>query len=355
MIDGPMAGKVQTVLGLVEPSELGVTLAHEHLLVDLLPTYDPPTAGAARIFWDQPVSIETVGRIRHYGMPNRDNITLNDVPTAVAEMNLYRKHGGGSLVDATSVGIKRNPLGLARISRATGVHVVMGSSYYVDSSHPPDIGGRSREQICEEIVRDLTSGAQGTDIRSGIIGEVGCSWPLTANERKVLAASADAQRMTGAALLIHPGRNENAPLEILDFLDGAGADLGRTVMSHLDRTVFRRENLLKVAASGCYLEWDLFGREESHYPFNPAISMPSDARRIDDIAWAASEGHGRKIVVSHDICSKFRLHRFGGHGYYYLLEHIAPRMRARGFTTELMDDIFVNNPRDALTLVEPRT
>lgn len=355
MNDGSIAGKVQTVRGPIEPEELGVTLAHEHLLVDLSPTYTPPAEPGEREFWERPVSIETIGRIRHHFMPNRDNVILGDIPTAIDEINLYRQHGGRSLVEATSVGIARDPRGLAEISRATGVNVVMGSSYYVDSAHPPDMAGRRESAIREEIVRDVTAGAQGTAIRSGIIGEVGCSWPLTENERKVLRASAGAQRTTGAALLIHPGRDEAAPLEIIAVLEEAGADLERTVMGHLDRTVFRRDTLARIAESGCYLEWDLFGREESHYPFNPAIHMPSDARRMDDIAWAASQGHGRKIVVSHDICSKFRLQRYGGHGYYYLLSQIAPRMRARGFRSDLVDDIFVNNPRDILTFVDPRS
>ena len=354
MIDGSIAGKVQTVRGLLEPDELGVTLAHEHLLVDLSPTYTPPTSSDEREFWDQRVSLETIGRIRHHFMPNRDNVILSDIPTAIDEISLYRQHGGRSLVDATSIGIARDPSGLAEISRSTGVNVVMGSSYYVDAAHPTDMVCRGEADIRDEIVRDVTDGAQGTAIRSGIIGEIGCSWPLTANERKVLRASAGAQRMTGAALLIHPGRNEAAPLEILGVLEEAGADLGRTVMSHIDRTVFERDNLVRIAETGCYLEWDLFGREESLYPFNPAINMPSDAKRMDDIAWAASRGYGRKIVVSQDICSKFRLQRYGGHGYYYLLSQIAPRMRARGFAAELVDDIFVNNPREILTFADPR-
>ncbi|MDE2862688.1 MAG: aryldialkylphosphatase, partial [Chloroflexota bacterium] len=263
MNDDSIAGKVQTVRGLIEPEELGVTLAHEHLLVDLSPTYTPPTEPGEREFWEQPVSLETIGRIRHYATPNRDNVVLSDIPTAINEISLYRQHGGSSLVDATSIGIARDPRGLAEISRATGVNVIMGSSYYVDSAHPPDMDGRSEATIREEIVRDVAEGAPGTAIRSGIIGEIGCSWPLTDNERKVLRASVGAQQLTGAALLIHPGRNETAPLEIMAVLEDAGADLGRTVMGHLDRTVFQRETLIRIAESGCYLEWDLFGREES--------------------------------------------------------------------------------------------
>ena len=73
-------------------------------------------------------------------------------------------------------------------------------------AHPPNMDDISEDDIFEEIVRDITVGVGSTGIRAGIIGEVGCSYPLSDNERKALRASARAQRATGAAILIHPGR-----------------------------------------------------------------------------------------------------------------------------------------------------
>lgn len=353
MNDWNIAGKAQTVRGIVSPEELGITLTHEHLLINIARLYKPPAAASELDFWKQPVAMDTLGRLRHHGTPNSDNGILSDVSTAIDEASLYKQYGGNTLVDATSIGIARDPTGLGRISHATGVNIIMGSSYYVAPAHPQDMDDLAEDTIAEEIVRDITEGADDTPFRSGIIGEVGCSWPLTNNERKVLRASSRAQRLTGAPLLIHPGRDETAPLEIIEVLTESGADLNRTIMGHLDRTVFLHDTLRRIAESGCYLEWDLFGREESYYPSNPNIDMPNDAKRMDDIAWAASEGHGRKIVVAHDICSKNRLERYGGHGYHYLISRIAGRMRERGYTSELVDDIFVNNPRDALTFSEP--
>ena len=64
--------------------------------------------------------------------------------------------------------------------------------------------------------------------------------------------------------MIHPGIGEEAPLQILDILEAAGADVSRTVIAHMDRTVFNDENVLKVARRGCYLEYDQFGSECSH-------------------------------------------------------------------------------------------
>jgi len=113
----------------------------------------------------------------------------------------------------------------------------MGSGYYVSSSHPPEIEAKSEEEVAEEIIRDITVGVGNSGVRAGIIGEIGCSWPLRDSERKVLRASARAQQLTGAAITIHPGQHENAYLEILEILGNAGADLGHTIMGHVDRAV----------------------------------------------------------------------------------------------------------------------
>ena len=346
-------GLVQTVNGPVSPDQLGPTLTHEHLLIDLGWWRTQPAEASARAFFNRPLEQEILGLVRHHNMVNRDNGQLLDVDTAIDEVMLYKQYGGGSLVDATSIGIARDPVGLARIARATGVNVIMGASHYVAQAHPPDMDDRAEDDIFAKIVEDVTEGVDGTGIRSGIIGEVGCTWPLTDNERKVLRASGRAQLATGAPLLIHPGRDETAPLEIIEVLSEVGTDLSRTIMGHLDRTVFLHETLGKIAESGCYMEWDLFGSEQSYYSSNTEIDMPGDARKMDDIAWVISQGYGDKIVVAHDICAKQRLVRYGGHGYFYILHSIVPRMRARGYTDEAIERILVSNPASILAFVEP--
>ncbi len=83
----------------------------------------------------------------------------------------------------------------------------------MDAAHPDDMDGRNVE------------GVDGSGVKTGIIGEVGCTWPLISNERKSLA------------------------------------DISRGIIGHLDRTVFDVDTLHRIASSGCYLEWDLFGNE----------------------------------------------------------------------------------------------
>ena len=122
-----LRGEAQTVLGPVAPDSLGVTLPHEHLLTDVTCLFAEPEDPAEKTLAHQPVTIENLGWIRYHVTSNLDNLRLSDETTAVNEASVYRQAGGQTIVDASNVGLKRNPLGLARIARATGLHIVMGS------------------------------------------------------------------------------------------------------------------------------------------------------------------------------------------------------------------------------------
>ena len=349
MTSGGNRGLVQTVLGPVAPSELGATTTHEHLHIDFSRMYRPAQDSPSEDLADAPITLENLGWIRRHYYSNRSNLQLTDLDTAIEEVRKFREVGGGAIVDATSTGISRNPEALARISRETGVHIVMGSGYYVAAAHPEDMDERGVEDLAREIVGDIVEGVGSSGVRAGIIGEVGCTWPLDPNERKSLLASAIAQQETGAAILIHPGRDQDAPLEILELLAGGGADISRVIMGHLDRTVFEFEALQRIAESGCYLEWDLFGNEGSYYP-RAEVDMPSDAQRLHFIQRIADAGYAERVVIAQDIFTKHRLIRYGGHGYGHVFENIVPTMRRKGFAEGVIRAITVDNPARILAL-----
>jgi len=52
-------------------------------------------------------------------------------------------------------------------------------------------------QMADFMVGEVVKGVGGSDVRCGIIGEIGCSWPLGDTERKSLQAAALAQKETG--------------------------------------------------------------------------------------------------------------------------------------------------------------
>lgn len=152
-------GRVQTVLGLIEAAELGPTLTHEHLLLDMRCWYVEPRLPEDRALAREPVSLENLGWVRYHYSSSLDNLQLLDETVATEEMRHYKRAGGSALVELTSLGIGRSPLGLARISRASGVHVVMGSGYYVtDLAETRGGATLAEDDIVDRIVREVEVG-----------------------------------------------------------------------------------------------------------------------------------------------------------------------------------------------------
>lgn len=344
-----VAGQAQTVLGPIAGDAMGITLPHEHLLIDFEVMFREPATGAERGLSRQPVSLANLGWVRHHFSSNLDNLQLLDETVARDEALLFKHAGGQTFVDPTNRGLARDPLALARVARATGLNIIMGSGYYVAAAHPPGMDTRTVDDIARELVTDLTVGVDGTGVRAGFIGEIGTTWPWTDNEKKVVRAAVAAQRETGAALMIHPGRHERLPLAIVDFIRKEGADLERTIMCHIERTIADRGVLLELAATGVRLEYDLFGLETSYYPYNPAFDMPNDGERMRQILFLIERGHLAQILMSHDIAYKHCLTKWGGFGYHHLLVNVIPRLRDRGADDRTIQTLLVDNPRRAFT------
>ena len=343
----PLAGWAQTVLGPIDGSAMGITLPHEHLLIDFEVMFKEPTTGSERGLARQPLSLANLSWVRQHFSSNLDNLQLLDETVARDEALLFKHAGGQTFVDPTNRGLARDPLALARVARATGLNIIMGSGYYVAAAHPPDMDARSADDITREIVTDLVAGVGDTGVRAGFIGEIGTTWPWTDNEKKVVRAAVAAQRETGAALMIHPGRHERLPLEIVRFIGAEGADLGRTIMCHVERTITDPSVLLELAATGVFLEYDLFGLETSYYPYNPAFDMPNDGERMRQILFLIERGHLGQLLMSHDIAYKHCLTRWGGYGYHHLLVNVIPRLRAKGADDKTIETLLVDNPRRA--------
>jgi phosphotriesterase-related protein len=122
------------------------------------------------------------------------------------------------------------------------------------------------------------------------------------------------------------------------------------VISHIDRTIFDSDRLLRLADTGVTVEFDLFGQENSYYSLSD-IDMPNDAIRLRHLRTLIDHGHLDRLVISHDICYLTRLTRFGGHGYGHIFRNVVPMMKRRGFTEDEIDAILVRNPRRLLTIV----
>ncbi|XP_013783165.1 phosphotriesterase-related protein-like isoform X2 [Limulus polyphemus] len=341
-------GKVQTVLGLVEPSALGCTLTHEHLSHCATgKPFQPTTPPGHEKYTDAPYTLENLGWIRQYPYSHKENIIFcgSDVQQAVLDdIKLFKLNGGGSIVENTTNGLNRDLNFMQKVSVETGVNIIAGAGYYVAGSQSTSTLDNSIEYFAGVMKRELLEGASGTTIRCGVIGELGCSWPLHDFEKRVLQAAGLVQSELKCPVIIHPGRDENAPEEILRIFTEAGGKADKIVMSHLDRTIFDRAKLLEFASMGSYCEFDLFGIEVSHYQMSSKVDMPSDAQRISFIHSLVEEGFEDKVVIAHDIHTKHRLKKYGGHGFSHILLSVVPTMLNRGISQTVIDKILIHNP-----------
>ena len=362
MRKGELAGKVQTVLGLIDADSLGVTLPHEHLLKSTKDLLATPTQASEQELAYQPVSLENLNWVRHHYARNLDNLQLQDEQMMIDEAMFYKKAGGDTIVELTgSSSSGRNPLGLARIARATDLNIIMSTGFFEPFTgyEVSSVAGRTEEDLTEQMVREITVGVGDTGVCAGIIGEIGMAWPLSDIMRRVLRASALAQRHTGAALNIHPPLraatnlprqkdHEDVVMEIIKTLDDAGAVLSRTIISHVDICCFTPTFRRELAATGCYLEYDCFGVESSLDPNFCVLDTPNDAQRINEIIQLIDEGYLNQLLLSCDHWTKHMLRRYGGWGYDHILTSVVPLMRHKGMSDEQIHTLLVANPKRVL-------
>lgn len=337
-------GIVQTVLGPIDPGRLGATLMHEHLLCDLT-----PPARRDLAMPEVEITLDNVFDVTWRPGDFHGNHRLKDVGLAMREAEQFKRVGGGTIVDVTTGGICPDANGLEAIAHSVGINIVLGAGFYTQPFVEADVRSLSTNALSELMVVQLTEGAWGTRVRCGIIGEIGCSWPLTPFERRSLCAAAQAQRHTGAAITIHPGRDRRAPDEILDILDAENADIGRVIIGHMDRTLLSDDDVVALARRTCIVEYDFFGIEQSNYWLG-VVDLPTDWMRLRALRKLFDAGFGDRVVISHDICTRSRLKSCGGHGYGHILRNVVPLMRDRGFSQSEIDQVLIETPRRLLTL-----
>ena len=308
---------VQTVLGPVDPAELGFTLPHEHTQIAL---------------WHIPARWD-------YWQLTRDE------PLILEELASFRAAGGGSIVDLTMPSVGRDPAWLAGLARASGLNIVMGCGWYRGAYYPPEtlIDRRSVDDLADELVGEATEGVHGTGIRPGIIGEIGTDKPwISALEERVHRAAARAARRTGLAITTHSVLSP-VGLEQLRLFEDEGADPGRVVIGHSD-SYPHLDHYLAIIERGASIEFDFLGMS-----FTPA-ERHGEARIVELLCDLLSKGFAEHILLSQDVCHDSQLRRYGGNGYTYLADTFLPRLREAAVSDAEIETMTVANPRRLLSI-----
>ncbi len=142
-----LSGKVQTVLGLIDPDQLGRVMTHEHLTMSFECCYFPPPPGEEAVA-ENPFQIQHMHWLRQNQYSSLENLLLLQETAAVRdELLAYRKAGGGTIVENTTTGIIRDLPKLKTLSKDTGVHIIAGAGYYVDCTHTEETKRMSVEKV----------------------------------------------------------------------------------------------------------------------------------------------------------------------------------------------------------------
>jgi phosphotriesterase-related protein len=293
---------VRTVLGDISDDALGVTMCHEHFIVDL-----------DKVRQDGESKIETIEEVE-------------------PEIRKMMALGAQSAVEVSTIDIGRDVKKLKKISEDTGLNIIAATGFYLQPFHPAWLSDASIEQITDLFVKELTEGIEDTGIKAGIIGEIPASSKgLTKDERKVLIASGNASCITGAAITTHTNRT-NA-MELIDILLGLGVDPDKVIIGHQDLTD-DVEFHLSLLRRGVNIAFDTCGK----------WSYMPDERRAANACAIIQAGYQDHLVLSNDVSRRSYFTCYGKLGYTGALGNVVPMMKKMGATKEDLEGILIRNP-----------
>jgi predicted metal-dependent phosphotriesterase family hydrolase len=303
-------GKIITVTGPIEPAQMGLTLPHEHILVDF--------AGA-----------EVTGRHRY----RVDDV----VETMLPYLEAIKAQGVRTLVECTPMYLARDVEVFRDLSRRTGLRILTNTGQYKEPFLPAATFTIDAEALAEQWVAEAEGGIDGTDARPGFIKTAVNPEPLAPVQRKVIRAAAMASRATGLAIATHTGRAAQA-MEVLDIVEGEGVAPDRWIFVHAQNET-DTDRLLAVARRGAWIELDGLGETTVERHLEPLLAL-------------LDAGFESKVLLSHDA-GWYRVGEEPGgkkKPFTFLLDRFVPILRARGASDATIRRVTAINPAEAFTV-----
>jgi len=302
-------GKIMTVTGAVSPSDLGMTLPHEHV-------FSRFGKDAAR-----------------YPSYFEENLMESVVPY----LKKLKDLGVDTIVDATAAFFGRHPEFLNKISNETGVQIITNTGYYGAAKGkyiPKHVDDETAEEIAKRWISEIRNGIDETGVYPGFIKTALEHKPMLDVDKKLIKAAALAHKETGLVIQTHTGDNIHAANESINILtqNGVAAEAWIWVHAH---NVTEPANLYPLAKMGSFISFDGLNEKNAEHILNGLKQFKA-------------EGLLHKALLSHDGNS------FRSDGsrkdYHFLLTGFKPQFLAFGFTEDDFEQLTVKNPAAALTI-----
>ena len=305
-------GRVVTVNGPVAPKAMGLTFAHEHVLVDFV--------GANQVSPDRYDADEAFEKILPY---------LKEI----------KQLGGQTFVECTPNYLGRDVRLLRRLADATGLQILTNTGLYGARQGiflPDYVATETPEQLARRWVDEYEKGIDGTGIRPGFI-KIGVNdGPLVDDDRKLVKAAALTHLSTGLTIAAHTG-DAAAAMEELEIVRATGTHPRAFIWVHAQGK--GTESHVRAAAMGAWVEID--GISEENYA--------DHARQVKALR---DEGLLSQVLVSCDA-GWYRVGEPQGGNYRshtVLLNRFVPELKTLGFGKAEVDQLLVTNPAEAFTV-----
>jgi phosphotriesterase-related protein len=315
-------GQVITVNGPIRPEDMGLTLIHEHVMVD----------------W---VGADSTG----YHRWNREEVVARALPY----LGELKEYGVRTFLDCTPAYLGRDPWVLKRLSDQTGINILTNTGYYGSGNNkfvPRSAGNATPEEIAAVWIGEFREGIDGSGIRPGFLKmSVEDRDTLSAMHEKLVRAAALTHLETGLSLVSHTGSDGPAMAQ-LKVLKEMGVAPEAFVWTHAQNGTL--EGYLRAARLGAWISLDHINAGPADRPEDPGnISW-----YVETLARLKAEGLLGHILISHDAGWYNVGQQNGGNyrGYTDLFTDLIPQLRAAGFTQDDLDLLLVENPRRAYAL-----
>jgi len=322
-VNFPKGSIIRTILKDVTPESLGwgATLFHEHIsITDPLPPWFPPPKNPLPPAYGSKIDL------------------------MVEEVKALAKDGVSCIVNGGTVDLGQNVDHLREIATRSGFAIVVAGGYYLHATYPPEIKGKSEDEIAQFLMRDAS--AQ----RWGALGEIGVSQhPMFPDEQTVLRAVCKTNLQTGLPIFTHNPHTgcKECALEQMDVIESMGVNPAHVCIGHLADITDnpKAETHKQIAKRGAFLGFDTVGRR---------LSQP-DSKKLEMLLAVLDAGYEDHVLLGSDFATEDELKANHGAGFDSAMIVFVPKMRAAGVKEDTIHKILVDNPRRFLAFVPKKT
>lgn len=303
-------GYFNSVTGTFPIDSLGLTLIHEHMLVDFV--------GADSISPDR---------------WNRDSVVAKVLPYLLE----VKKHGVKTILDCTPSFLAKDPLLLKELSEKSGIRILTNTGYYgaVDGKYlPPHAFTESADQLANRWISEFEDGIEGTGIKPAFIKiSVNEADTLREVDKKLVKAAGITHQKTGLQIASHTGTWKTAVQEV-KILQEMGVDPSAFVWVHA-QAERDFQNYVTAAEMGVWISLDGIGWSIDEY--------------VDRLVFAKKNGFLNQVLISHDAGWYDPAKPDGGEfqPFTNIFEKLIPALNAKGFSASDWNLLLTDNPKRA--------